>query len=734
MRVFLTFLFIIINLQDVQGSDILSDASFIGQADTPWKVNARTLSYRKKDGLYEAEGDVVISKGGMTLYAQKVIYSKKTGIAEVQGDFELKTGQDTLEGKDGIFDFNQQVGKITNGKLFLRDNHFYAKGKLIEKKSANTYQIRDCQLTTCDGQSPLWSITGSEVNVTMEGYGTIKHAAFKVRDIPVLYVPYFIFPAKTKRQTGLLMPRFGHSSRTGMDVEIPLFMAISEQTDMTFYQRYMTKRGYMQGLEFRYMSGKESNGNFLFDILNDQENKDMNDADDLSLSPFSRTNDTRYWLRGRADQTLPYDISARMDADFVSDQDYLNELDTGGHGAGSKPDLFKESGRPVEEKRSPIRSSRLRFSRDQENYSLQGMGSFYQLPGNPNRNQTAEPVGSLFYSLLPEKLHISPLPAYFSVMSDYDYVWRDQGQKGHRYSLSPTLRFPFHIKDIIDFEPTVQYSLTPQWFEKNQGGHTNQTLKTFEANVTLSTTLDRVFSTDTLGAKKMKHRMRPLVKYTYRDFDDASQKRPSPWFEPLVDEGDANLLSFGIENFLSARFEDENGDISYRQWATFHLIQNYNIEEKRKHYQPTSDREPFETLDAELTLTPVPNLDVFSQAKWDHHDNEITYVDMSVVLSVDRSGNRKDRFQLDYLYEIDNINIEDHESLNAWCDVNLTYGLSVGSSVEMDMNINENISNAYWLEYMNQCWGIRLVAENDNDDTSIKVEFHLQGLAGFGFD
>ena len=61
----------------------------------------------------------------------------------------------------------------------------------------------------------------------------------------------------------------------------------------------MSRRGYMQGLEFRYVSDKESKGTFLFDILSDREDKDMTDPDDISISPYSRTNDTRYWFRGR---------------------------------------------------------------------------------------------------------------------------------------------------------------------------------------------------------------------------------------------------------------------------------------------------------------------------------------------------------------------------------------------------------------------------------------------------
>ncbi|MBW1902545.1 MAG: LPS-assembly protein LptD [Deltaproteobacteria bacterium] len=712
-------LFLAFNSQDASADDRFSKASFLGQGDEPWKIRARNMSYSDREGIYDAEGDVVISRGEEALYAQKARYNMKTGIAEVEGDVRMESGGDILTGEKGVFDFKKQTGKIINGSLFLKDNHFYIMGGLMEKLGEDTYLVRDCRVTTCDGENPTWSISGSEVKVTVEGYGTVRNAALRIRNIPVLYVPYMIFPAKTKRQTGLLPPRVGHSSRNGTDVEVPFFWAISDQTDATFYQRYMSKRGYMQGLEFRYVSDDESKGNFLFDILSDSEDKDMNDPDDVQMSPYSRTNQTRYWFRGRADQDLPNGLVAHLDADYVSDQDYLNEFETEGSGFGLRPDLAEESGRPVEEKRSPIRTSALRVSRDAENYSLQALGSYYQLPGNPDRHETAEPLGGLLFSLLPSS--INGFPAFFTLESNYDYVWRDEGLKGHSFSLSPELRLPLRFGRYVEFEPSIRYTLDQQWFGYTQGDMENQSLKTYEASAKMSTSIDRIFDLEFKGARRLKHKIRPTLGYTYRGFQDEDDQ--SPWFEPMEEEGDANLVTLAIENFLDARIEDNNGNVSYRQWAKFTLIQRYDVEEKRRDSEPGRDREPFEPLRAELTLSPFQELNVFADVEWDHYDNKITYADLSLVLAVNRSGGRMDRFILDYQYDID-----DQKSVSAWFDVNLIYGLSAGSSFERDLDLKESISNRYWLKYQRQCWGVKFIVEDENDETSFMLSFQLLGF------
>ncbi|MBW1830016.1 MAG: LPS-assembly protein LptD [Deltaproteobacteria bacterium] len=482
------FFLTVFSSHDSSAGDLFSKDRFLDQ-DEPWNITAKSMSFRDKEKIYDAEGDVVISSGDQSLYAQKASYNMLTGIVQVSGDVRLESGGDIFAGESGEFDLNKQTGRITKGSLFLKDNNFYIKGDLMEKLDEDSYLVKDCHVTTCDGEKPVWSITGSEVEVTIEGYGTVKHAKLRIRDVPVLYFPYMMFPAKTKRQSGLLPPTFGHSSRNGTELEIPFFWAISDQTDATFYQRYMSRRGYMQGLEFRYVSDKESKGTFLFDILSDQEDKDMTDPDDIAISPYPRTNDTRYWFRGRMDQNLPNGIVARLDADYVSDQDYLLEFASGNFDTGARPNLVDESGRPVEERRSPIRTSALRVSRDTDEYSLQAGTSYHQLPGNPGEDRTAQPLGSLSFSLLPESILKSPV--FFDIESGYEYVWRDEGLKGHSFTLSPTLRAPLRFARYLEFEPSIRYTLTPQRFGLSQGDKESHVLNSYEVGAKISTSLDR---------------------------------------------------------------------------------------------------------------------------------------------------------------------------------------------------------------------------------------------------
>jgi LPS-assembly protein len=643
---------------------------FLGDEDVPWEITANSLSYDQKEETYVAKGNVVIKRADQSLNAQEAIYSKKTGIAKVSGDVRFEVAGDVLTCDQGTFNLNNQTGEIRDGLLFLRENNFTISGDIIEKLSEDTYRVESARVTTCEGTKPAWSFAASEVKVTVEGYGKAKNATFRIRDVPVFYFPYLIFPAKTKRQSGLLLPMAGYSDLNGAGFELPFFWAISDQTDATFYGRYMSKRGYMQGLEFRYVAEQDSKGIFLFDILSDKiEEKDLTDPDQAKISPFPRTNSTRYWWRSKTDQDLPYGLVARLDLDYVSDQDYLREFEGELFGLEVRPDLVEEFGRPLEERFSPTRRSALRLGHDGEGYSLQGGSSYFERTENPPNDPTPQPLGVLNFDLLPRE--IPYLPLFFKFDTNYEYIWRDAGAKGHSASFAPELSYPILGSRYLQFNSSVRYRGNAQWFDEPFENRDDQFRDSFGIQGKLSTLLERIFPFERKTTKELKHKVFPSLIYDYRTAPDETKQ--SPWFDPIDELGKVNRVAFSLENFLDARSENQKGETSYRQWVNFFLSQGYNIDEARRDTLPGEEKQPFEPLAARLTLYPWPDLYFLGSGSWDWDEDKLTALNLALELSVPRSGGRKDRYKVDYL-DVDGST----KSLNFLIDVNLAYGCSIG--------------------------------------------------------
>ena len=84
-----------------------------------------------------------------------------------------------------------------------------------------------------------------------------KNANLKIYDKKVLYFPRFFHPDPTvKRQTGFLIPRFQDNSTTGLSLELPYFLAIAENKDITFSPRFFNDDKFLLQSELRQKNKK----------------------------------------------------------------------------------------------------------------------------------------------------------------------------------------------------------------------------------------------------------------------------------------------------------------------------------------------------------------------------------------------------------------------------------------------------------------------------------------------
>ena len=225
-----------------------------------WNISALMVTYDKDRDLYIAEDDVIITGGATRLEADYVEFSNITKEAFAQGNVLFISGGDTITCNAMQVNLATQKGSINKGTIFIQEGNYYITGEKMRKTGEFTYDAQKGTITTCDGDAPDWKITGRNIKVAVEGYGTASHTALWAKKVPVLYSPYLVFPVKTKRQTGLLLPNIGSSDRRGFEYEQPLFLALSRNTDATVYAHYMSDRGVKVAGEFRYVMDDRSPG------------------------------------------------------------------------------------------------------------------------------------------------------------------------------------------------------------------------------------------------------------------------------------------------------------------------------------------------------------------------------------------------------------------------------------------------------------------------------------------
>ncbi|MBW2003426.1 MAG: LPS-assembly protein LptD [Deltaproteobacteria bacterium] len=716
----------------------------------PWHIVADEINYDDKAGYYIGKGNVMITKEDKKLTAAFIRFDQKTMKVYAKGHVIMTAGEDTLTGTSMEMNLEAETGTIYNGTIFIKENHFYIKGDKIQKIGKDSYAVDKASITTCDSDKPAWKITGRNLKVTIEGYGFVKHAALWAKKVPVLYTPFLFFPAKLKRQSGLLPPRIGYSDRKWEEYIQPFYWAINESSDATFYLHHMGRRGENLGLEYRYVLDESSKGTLMFDFLDDKKVDDGTPSSkDWAFENVtgSRPNADRYWFRMKHDQSMPFDFSLKLDIDVVSDQDYLHEF-KGGYTGFDKTDKYfhKTFGRDLDEYDDPVRINRLNLSRSWTNYNLNAGVRWYDDVIARRQGGTDTTLQKLpFIEFNASKQRLLNNLSYFDLNSEYTYFFREDGTKGHRVDVYPRLYLPLRYKHYFTFEPSFGVRETAWRINEDETTSAENDWKLhrelYDVRLDLSTELFHIYRLNGKGIDKIKHSIRPQIVYDYIPDDPDLSLYPN--FEEEIDRIEKkNLVTYSITNTFTSkskkhtveRDEHQKSEYNepsyiYREFWRFKLEQSYDINEAKEDnpegWANNQEKRPFSPIYGELELAPSNYFSMQADAEWCQYEDDF----LSHNVAVNMSDTRGDRIFVEHRYTR-------NSSRSIYTDLllKISDSLSAYSNYERNLYDRKRIKSSLGFLYKAQCWSIDVSYTHEGDDRRYTFMINLFGLGGLGGD
>lgn len=741
------FVFFFITILSITAFFPFCTYAFDTESESPWHIIADSLTYNKESSTYQAEGNVIITRDNSRISTDFMEYNPEKMNAFAKGHVVV-TSEGYVSSADQMeLDLETESGTLSGGSIFIQSSHLYIKGDKIEKTGEKTYTADKVSISTCDGDSPDWKISGRDLKLTIEGYGTVYHSAFWAKKIPLLYSPFFFFPVKLKRQTGFLAPALSPSSkRKGFEYFQPFFWAISENTDATFFLRHMEKRGELIGSEYRYVLSDNAKGALMYDFLTDQE---IDDGTPEATEYWgytdggTRLNEKRYWFRMKHNQLLPLDIAMKFNADVVSDQDYLREFDDLGNGFNATKKYFRKNfGSDIEASDDAVRTSSLLFSKSWTAFSVNS--SFFW-----NDNIVARREGTSDYTLqqLPEinlsasKQQLLKTPLYVNLESEYNYFYRadlnESYYRGHRIDAQPRLYLPYTFKNWFTIEPSIGLRETVWHVENDFGPEATDSDKKgnhdryiYQAGLDLSTDFFKIFNLNLGSVDKIKHSVTPKIVYNY--IPEVDQEN-YPYFDSIDRISANNTVTFSITNYFTSRSlkpavfktnENQNRpQYSYNQFCRFLISQTYDINEEKEtdpaKWRNGESKEEFYPLEFELDITPDRYFNLDSDWKWSKYEKGITTANIKLSVHDDRG----DSLGVEYRYTRDAI-----ESLITSVSAKLTNAVSVYADREYDMILNEPIETNTGIKYNSQCWSIDILYTDKPEERKYTFTFNLLGL------
>lgn len=702
-------------------SEVFSDSDKASASpDTPWHIMADEVSYDQKIDQYIAIGNVTITKEARKLSADFVRFDHKAMMAYARGHVIMTAGEDLLTGSSLEMNLASETGTLYEGTIFIKENHFYIRGNKLRKTGEKSYTADSASVSSCDGDNPDWKITGRNLNITIEGYGTVQNAALWARQIPVMYSPYLVFPAKTKRQSGLLIPEMGYSERDGMIFSQPFYWAINEHSDATFYLEHIARRGEKTGVEYRYVHDPESKGMMMMDYLGDRH-------DDKG---YLRTNSERYWFRSKHNHSLPSGFKLKLDLDVVSDQDYLREFRSMYMGYNdSNRNFYQYFGRELDDYNDQVRLNRLNASRYWPGYALNAETRWYD-------NVIARNAGGVDTTLqrLPHvqfsgsKKYFFQTPLLVDFNSEVSNFYRKDGVRGQRADVYPRMYYPLRYKEYFTVEPSVGIRETAWYFEekdKTSGTGTSKTRSIYDARLNLSSEMFKVFQINGESVERIKHMIMPKITYSFIPENDQSSY---PYFDQIDRIGERNLITGSLTNTFvskhkpSAAIAEKNTDLplfhTYKEFLRFYIEQSYAIRQEN-----ITKNEPFLPLYAEIQFEPYQHLVLQADSEWSHSVNNLITRNVGAMIS----DSRNNRLFLEYRYDM-------NYSESIYTNVMASVTDRVKAYVDHEHNIKDNrrILSGVGLRYLSQCWSVDFRYLDEVDDRKYLFLISLSGLGGFG--
>jgi LPS-assembly protein len=665
---------------------IAAGATSAGLADAGGlKISADSIGYDKGNGTYNATGNVKLDWDGMALSADRASLRKEDGTATAEGNILIRKGTNTLSGESLSIDLEKQQGEVSNGNLFIEKGNFHLSGARLLKTGEDDYKIERGVFTTCEGKVPSWKFSATNLSVTRDEYATGWNAVFYIKNIPVFYLPYILYPVKSERQSGLLIPRLGYSTKKGYFINLPYYLVISPSQDATFFLDVQTRRGAGAGSDYRYILKNGSQGDIkaylIYDTMRDK---------------FRST------FQAKHQQTFSPDMFLRADIDLTLDRDFYKDF---GEATGDYNRQYLESSAFL--------------TKQWNRYSLTTEMRFTQDLYADSNSATLQKLPILTFTGIRQQLLNTPL--YFSLDSTMTNFYRDKGEQGQRLDFQPTITYYFSPGGVIEGSAWLGYR---ERIYNTYGGGASEGLSESGLPVTgvsLSSTLSRIYDVNWGALKKVKHVVIPEASYTYmpKRYQDNL---------PFYDFNDRllaqNMVGFSVTNFLTGKYIGDDGQAVYRDLAFLRLSQGYEFSDSRRDVLAlVDDHRSLTDLRIEARLTPVEWAAVNLDSRFNPYRMDFSTFNIGTDL-IDSRGNSAG---ISYRYSRDQVSY-----LEAKLTIAALKPFLFHYQTRYSFDGNDFLESFYSLEFKQQCWGLAFSYRERLGDHSFLVNFTLSGVGAFG--
>ncbi len=348
-------------------------------------------------------GNVDVHYGIYRLQANEITIYEAESKMVASGSVIFDQGDDQrITGAKAVWNYKTKLGVFEDSTGFTNQTNdgtvIYFTAQRVERVGLNEVVITKGQFTACDEAVPKWSFTADRADIKTNDRLRLKGAKFRVKNIPLLIVPFASIPIKKKdRSSGFLTPTISYSQRKGLRLSTAYYRTLGDSADVTVRGDIYSARGFGYGMDFRTRANSRSYLNFGFFAVQDRVFGPKADA--------AHPNQGGSTIYADGVHYFPNGFTAAVDVRLTSSLAFRQEFSDG-----------------IQQIISPIETSQVFINKSWNDYTLNVLARS-QVISIPNVREKTRNLPSISFEKRPSRLPFFQ-SAYFSFKASLEGVSR----------------------------------------------------------------------------------------------------------------------------------------------------------------------------------------------------------------------------------------------------------------------------------------------------------------------
>ena len=296
-------------------------------------------SSASKNGDAVFNGNVEFSQLDKKILSDQAIWSQTNRSATFTGNVNIITPDLVMSGDRAYINDSAQedkkTAKIEQSEYSIPSTHMRGTAATINSEGESFIQLTDSTYTFCEPGQNDWDIKASEINLDREsGIGSAWHTQLRIKEVPIMYLPYYRFPIDDRRMTGFLDPTFSINGEIqASEMSVPFYLNLHPQVDATITPKELLDHGLLWQGQVRHLTSIFGYGELNYSelkndrsYLQDQTEIDSITGDTVAIdTPRQDRWLINYQQRGDINENWHH----RWVYNEISDNDYLNDTNSG---------------------------------------------------------------------------------------------------------------------------------------------------------------------------------------------------------------------------------------------------------------------------------------------------------------------------------------------------------------------------------------------------------------------